>query len=330
MQGQYFPLNVGEPVQFIEVYDYLDVHKNSRFDGLVTEDEIIYFSAKLIKINKRLVPQERFLIITDKALYNIHPRNSVVSKIAFGLAPCCALRRKIKAEKIFAMTVSGNPDSDQFVIHVDGEYDYRYDGLGKRSQVAKVLLRVFHEYHNDYFHLYVKDEADLAQYHTTDDDFKKGIIKRPRDGVIEMPFENLDKSLRWIIKNRKNLPEESQHYQWVQPPVHDQSTQETQPPSMADAHLSQKMAQEEEEDYVPAEMMQPYKKFDPNRPITGIEDITMTNSLTVQIAPRKFGTNRAGVNNRHSFAGDRQDAPANNSYPNVSSSTNFDAYRQNI
>ena len=55
--------------------------------------------------------QKRSLLITNKYLYNFKGTK---------------LKRKISLLNIAATTVSEDPSSDEFVIHVPDEYDYRY------------------------------------------------------------------------------------------------------------------------------------------------------------------------------------------------------------
>ncbi|ETO30714.1 hypothetical protein RFI_06406, partial [Reticulomyxa filosa] len=74
--------------------------------------EKVIFSDNLIKINKRSKEQERVLLITDKAVYNLKPKE---------YHKC---QRRIDIDKI--VSVSEAKDSDEFTIHVPEEYDYRY------------------------------------------------------------------------------------------------------------------------------------------------------------------------------------------------------------
>eukprot|EP01084_Bolivina_argentea_P304450 525782_1 len=70
------------------------------------------FSVAVMKINKKEKSQRRILLLTDKALYNLKPRNirSCQRRIAYNLI-----------ESISISTIS-----NEFVIHIPTEYDYRY------------------------------------------------------------------------------------------------------------------------------------------------------------------------------------------------------------
>lgn len=74
--------------------------------------EKVLFSQFVIKINMRDQSQERVLMFTDRAIYNLLPTK-------FGKC-----RRRIPYEAVECVTVS--KFSKEFVCHVPSEYDYRY------------------------------------------------------------------------------------------------------------------------------------------------------------------------------------------------------------
>merc|ERR1719334_150423 len=90
-------------------------------------EEIVY-SNILKKINKRGAEQERIILITSRAVYNLLPKNPGKCK------------RRIPIEDIGAVTLSSV--SEEFVLHVPNEYDYRFKSLEKET-IAKVLKQVF-------------------------------------------------------------------------------------------------------------------------------------------------------------------------------------------
>lgn len=69
------------------------------------------FSDFVIKINRKEKEQTRVILLTDKAVYNLLPSS---------YGKC---KRRIKLENIAAVTASSI--SDEFVLHVPDEYDYR-------------------------------------------------------------------------------------------------------------------------------------------------------------------------------------------------------------
>mmetsp|Transcript_40952 Transcript_40952/g.65841 ORF Transcript_40952/g.65841 Transcript_40952/m.65841 type:complete len:524 (-) Transcript_40952:55-1626(-) len=92
------------------------------------EQERVVLSMKLIKINKRGKEQNRILLLTDKALYNLKPKE---------IRKC---QRRIDLEKIVSITVSGT--SQEFAIHIPEEYDYRYKSKQK-ERIATVLAELY-------------------------------------------------------------------------------------------------------------------------------------------------------------------------------------------
>ena len=90
-------------------YDYLLFDSDKEIKKII-KDEIILFSDKLIKINNYGFNQERNIIITDKAVYNIKKKS---------------LKRRIDINCLRGITIS--KAVDEFVIHGnESEYDYHY------------------------------------------------------------------------------------------------------------------------------------------------------------------------------------------------------------
>eukprot|EP01084_Bolivina_argentea_P267932 454970_1 len=86
--------------------------------------ESIVLSLQLIKINKRGKEQNRLLLLTNQALYNIKPGQ---------LKKC---QRRIELSKILCITMSIT--SHEFAIHVPQEYDIRYKSKYK-ERIASLL-----------------------------------------------------------------------------------------------------------------------------------------------------------------------------------------------
>jgi len=86
--------------------------------------EVVSFSDFVIKINKREKEQTRVMLITDKAIYNLMPNN---------YGKC---KRRIGIESLVAITAS--QISDEFVIHIPDEYDYRFKS-SKKDKICETL-----------------------------------------------------------------------------------------------------------------------------------------------------------------------------------------------
>lgn len=93
--------------------------------------EIVKFSDFVIKINRREKEQTRVMLITNKAVYNLMPNN---------YGKC---KRRIAIDELGSLTASGI--SDEFVLHVPAEYDYRFKSA-KKDTICKVLQDLFKKY----------------------------------------------------------------------------------------------------------------------------------------------------------------------------------------
>lgn len=80
------------------------------------------FSCELIKINDAKKKQKRKFILTNQAIYNFDSKSKISENILKALL--WLVKRKIHLTSIKAVTISTK--SDEFVIHVDGDYDYLY------------------------------------------------------------------------------------------------------------------------------------------------------------------------------------------------------------
>merc|ERR1719412_2104554 len=91
------------------------------------EQEKVVLSVKLVKINKRGKEQNRILLLTDKALYNLKPKE---------IRKC---QRRIDLEKVASVTTSTT--SQEFAIHIPEEYDYRFKS-DKKDRITVVLAEL--------------------------------------------------------------------------------------------------------------------------------------------------------------------------------------------
>jgi hypothetical protein len=191
--------------QKLEVFDECDVKNKQELRNLLDVEERVLFSGHIPKINKHSASQDRMLIITNKNLYNVQPDANILTKLTFFLAPQASVKRKIPIDKIWGITISSSHLSDQFVIHTEGDYDYRYDGKDKREKIFKSICNAYFKEAKKDFPLYVKDDQDLSAFQTTDDDLKAGVDKKPKEGKINVNRDLLAKGLVFIIENRQSL-----------------------------------------------------------------------------------------------------------------------------
>lgn len=90
--------------------------------------ETVVFSDFVIKINRKEKEQTRVILLTNKAVYNLLPS-------AYGKC-----KRRIPIESIASVTASSI--SDEFVLHVPEEYDYRFKS-SKKDKVCELIVKLF-------------------------------------------------------------------------------------------------------------------------------------------------------------------------------------------
>eukprot|EP00467_Chlorarachnion_reptans_P001836 CAMPEP_0114486308 /NCGR_PEP_ID=MMETSP0109-20121206/146_1 /TAXON_ID=29199 /ORGANISM="Chlorarachnion reptans, Strain CCCM449" /LENGTH=534 /DNA_ID=CAMNT_0001662463 /DNA_START=33 /DNA_END=1637 /DNA_ORIENTATION=+ len=92
--------------------------------------ECLLFSHIVTKINRKKKEQERVLVITDKAIYNM----------VVGSYTC---KRRIPIQALGMITESAV--SDEFLLNVPTEYDYRYKS-GKKREIVELLQKLYKKY----------------------------------------------------------------------------------------------------------------------------------------------------------------------------------------
>jgi len=107
----------------LDLEHLLELHREEKRDK-----EDLMYSNRLIKINNKGKEQTRILLITSKAVYNCLPKS---------VKNC---KRRIAIADIASVTVS--KASDEFVLHIPSEYDYRFKSTDKEN-VAEVLKNCF-------------------------------------------------------------------------------------------------------------------------------------------------------------------------------------------
>jgi len=104
--------------------------------------ETVILSTLLYKYNKKLKRQERSILITTRAIYNINQKGFLTSLMTV-FNKSFKIRRKIEIEKLSGISVSDS--SSEFVIHVADEYDYRYASPGKRDQILMAICKTYYD-----------------------------------------------------------------------------------------------------------------------------------------------------------------------------------------
>ncbi|KCV71250.1 hypothetical protein H696_02200 [Fonticula alba] len=107
--------------------DYLSLASNANIIKVLARhrDQKITFSDIVVKINKRNKMQERILLLTEEAIYNIDPTNHKV-------------KRRIALRELGGVRLSCLPDNF-FCLHVPSEYDYLMVSNRKTEIVTKLM-----------------------------------------------------------------------------------------------------------------------------------------------------------------------------------------------
>ncbi len=152
-------------------YDFLDLWKDISIKKDIIKEEIIKFSDKVMKINKYGFKQERNILVTDKAIYNLKKTS---------------LKRRIDFKAIVGITVSKL--SNEFVIHgKDIDYDYHFISPRKKT-IIEIIAKNYKAINKEELALFEINEKSLAKYVTTklEKEKRKGLIKIPRTNSIDV------------------------------------------------------------------------------------------------------------------------------------------------
>ena len=137
------------------VYDNLKWAKDKEILSIINK-EILYYSNKITKINHYNISQDRFIVLTDEALYNFHKKK---------------LKRRIKYDQIRGITYS--KQNIEFVIHGnDDEYDYYYQS-NDRNLILRFIAKFYEEQNGKTIKICEVNEKTLKTYVTGKKEKKK-------------------------------------------------------------------------------------------------------------------------------------------------------------
>ena len=182
--------------------DELGLKDNETITGQFEPGEKIILSCNINKHNKHDAVQGRALLITNRYIYNLDLQSMIPYLLSF-VRPKSIIKRKISITRISGITVSSYYLSNQFVIHVAQEYDYRYSGVSlKRELILKTICQQYRESLGAKLPFYIRREPDLREFQTTDDDLKAGINKKPVEEPLLLSDEELQLGLDYFMKSK--------------------------------------------------------------------------------------------------------------------------------
>ena len=168
-------------------------------------NEKVLFRSNINKHNNKGIIQQRVLLITTEYIYNIAYEDFLV-KLLSVMDSSSAIKRKIPIELVSAFTVSCHPTSDEFVVHVEKQHDYRYSAEERTKEAAlSAICLAFRLKTGRKVPFHFKEEADLGRFQTHEKDVKKNISRRPMDAALHLSDQDLTFGLEFFAKSRKEI-----------------------------------------------------------------------------------------------------------------------------
>ena len=152
-------------------YDFLNLTKDYSIKNNITREEEIQFSDKIKKINKNGWKQDRNILLTDKAIYNLKKTS---------------LKRRIDYKAIMGITLSKL--SDEFVIHCeDIDYDYHYISNRKKT-IIEIIAKNYEMIKEEELKLFEIGVKSLNTFVTTKKEKEKqqNLSRMPKTGQISV------------------------------------------------------------------------------------------------------------------------------------------------
>ena len=132
----------------IQVHDFLNVKEDNQILNLL-KNEKVYYSDVITKINHYGLSQERSIILTDTALYNMKKKE---------------MKRRIPYKEILGISYSNI--SNEFVVHGNNaQYDYHYNSQDKNLIISFIIF-FYDEQNNSQIKLCEISEKSLKNFVT--------------------------------------------------------------------------------------------------------------------------------------------------------------------
>eukprot|EP01016_Furgasonia_blochmanni_P045974 TRINITY_DN6552_c0_g1_i4.p1 TRINITY_DN6552_c0_g1~~TRINITY_DN6552_c0_g1_i4.p1 ORF type:complete len:526 (+),score=128.19 TRINITY_DN6552_c0_g1_i4:273-1850(+) len=165
--------------------------------------EKVALIAKVIKFNYKSKMQERFLVLTNKSIYNMAPKDFISGMLSFlGIRP--TTRRRISLNKINEITVSKY--SGEFIIHVPEEYDYRYSSNNEREIIIMTLYEeIMKRFPTKRLGFFLKSYMTLENFTTTKYDKRDGYNRRPTEPPQFFDASGLKNHLETVREHRSRM-----------------------------------------------------------------------------------------------------------------------------
>ncbi|SPQ99963.1 unnamed protein product (mitochondrion) [Plasmodiophora brassicae] len=150
----------------------------------------IHFSGNVTKLNRRHKAQDRVLVITNSVILNMKPQSYTIKRV-------------IAIDHLSSVSLSDS--SPEFVIHVNGEYDYWYSSL-RRGEIIRTLAEVFQAKTGRELEAEISQTKNMAliMVHKTGDALRKRIMARsPTASKDPMNATGLTQKIRCLVSKKK-------------------------------------------------------------------------------------------------------------------------------
>lgn len=168
--------------------DYLSLASNSSILKVLAKngDSSIIFSDIIIKINKRNKMQERILMVTDQAIYNVDPGSSH------------KVKRRIPLKDLGGASMSTLPDNF-FCLHVPSEYDY----LLVSNKKTEIITKIKDAYEKLCGSALSVEFGNSFEYRIDDSVVREILFTNVEGGISTQIFTKKKKSGKWLgVQNK--------------------------------------------------------------------------------------------------------------------------------
>ena len=145
------------------MHDFLNIKEDNQILSLL-KSEKVYYSDVITKINHYGLSQERSIILTDTALYNMKKKE---------------MKRRIPYKEILGISFSNI--SNEFVIHGNNsQYDYHYNSQDK-NLIISLIIYLYDEQNNSQIKLCEISEKSLKNFVTRKKEKQKDFLYTKMD-----------------------------------------------------------------------------------------------------------------------------------------------------
>jgi hypothetical protein len=107
--------------------------------------------------------QQRFLLITNEKIYNVKKTK---------------VKRSIRVNDLSGITKNLNGSKKEFTLHVNKEYDYRFQSE-KREEIMAILKHMYAERNGINLPIFGVPKNNLTEFTTTEKDKNRGTTRFP-------------------------------------------------------------------------------------------------------------------------------------------------------